>query len=208
MVMVLVSLIFFYCVYGANNCNYIQLNDGQTWYFAANECMKYQMNNITRSHIYQCIDDKTIEYKIYDSSDSCQGDNFDVAAVYTSRNTFAMNCGSTVINNCTINWNIYFLHGQCDTNNLNINDYQFNTIINNQCVKYNPNDLQFQQLRRNGNVGIEDIEATYRSTIWSCNEKKQLIQNTYLTENCQGASTSKVYNGCTSDNYKYFTSIC
>lgn len=187
-----------------SDCNYIQLNDGQTWYFAANECMQYQMNNITRSHIYECIpNQQTIQYKIYDSSDSCQGNDYDIAAIYTSKNTFSMNCGASLsATNCSLNWNIYFLHGQCNTNNLNINDYQFNTIIQNQCVKYNSSNLQSQQLNRNRYNSIE--AASYRSTIWSCNSKKELVQNTYLSEDCSGASTNKVYTGCTSDNYKYF----
>ena len=179
------------------NCNYIQLNDGMTWYYATDVCMKYRMNNITRSHIYSCNNNNnTILYKIYDKSDSCTGNNYNIIIEYTSKNTASMNCKSYKLNNYTINLNIYFIHGKCNINNLNYDDYQQNAIIKNECIKYNPNNSQLKQ------------SVTYRSTIWKCNNKNELIQEIYLSQDCSGESTTKIFNGCSNDNYKYYNTIC
>eukprot|EP01084_Bolivina_argentea_P132350 233567_1 len=197
------ALNIYYCA--AASCNYIQLNDGMMWYLAADSCMKYQMNNITRSHMYSCINSNAIQYKVFESSDSCSGNDYKIVMEYNSRNTFSINCASSNTN-CAMNLDVYFIHGQCNTNNLQINDYQSNAIITDECIKYNPSNSQLQQINRYTSSNIS-VEAGYRSTLWTCNGK-QLTQKTYVTDTCSGASSTKVYDGCSSDKYKYFTSMC
>ena len=192
----------------SSSCNYIQLNDGMMWFFAADVCMEYQMDNLTRSHVYHCADASTIEYQVYESSTSCSGDNYRVAMQYTSKNAFALNCRASTRNKqaqCSVDWTTHFLHGQCNGNALDADDHQHTALVTDECVRYNPGDSHATRVGA-GSAGRVSA-STYRSTIWSC-EDTLLTQNTYLSDDCSGASNSKTYQGCTSDHYKYHASSC
>ena len=80
-----------------------------------------------------------------------------------------------------------------------------NAIIKDQCIKYNPNDEQLSLINSQNN---NSIQATYRSTIWTCDNKGELQQYVYLSDDCSGVSTTNTFNGCSSDNYKYYTNDC